>query len=430
MSGAGKALDDQAAAMGAFADPARQPWRGVGNLNITRFDRTSAIEAVHKWSSALDKLPQGVRVLRAATQWEGIESIEAAGRACELVRLLPPLGTEIDCALLSLTPEPVCSDALSQWTELMTSALQFEASTDKICQRDKLSSELGGIRELVKRVEKLGAKNVTLAELEALHAKSQARARELAGAVGLMRRVLSVTERVDEGDLDLRAEALAASFLRNVQTFPYDKAYLRTARLAEDGVLEEIRVAHQFAVGASNAASEADFGETPTAAFAASLPSPREMRAAAAVIKRTSLVGKLFSREWRRAKATWRQVFPAEKVSASSGARLASAAKWKEGLESLEACLNAKDAIARNWRGIGDALRRYHRSSRMDARRSESDPAPGRRRARLAAAALRRRVRGCPRLGRGGEKRRGDRPDRDIRSMLRETKLGQPRGSP
>jgi very-short-patch-repair endonuclease len=349
---AGKALDDQAAAMGAFADPARQPWRGVGNLNITRFDRASAIKTVNEWSSALDRLLQGVRVLRAATQWEGIESIEAAGRACQLVCQLPPLEMETDSALLPLTLEPICADALSNWTELMMSALQLEASTDETCERGKLSSQLGNVRELMKRADALGVEDATLAELEALHAKSQARARELVGAVGLMQQVLSVTERAAEADLDLRAEALAASFLRNVRAFPHDKAHLRAARLPEDGVLEDIRVAHEFAAGASKAAFEADFGETPTPAFAASLPGAREMRAAAAAIKSTSLVGKLFSSEWRRAKATWRQVFPAEKISASSAARLVSAAKWKEGLESLEACLNAKDAIARNWRGI------------------------------------------------------------------------------
>ena len=350
---AGKALDDQAAAMGAFADPARQPWRGVGNLNITRFDRASAINSVNEWSSALDRLLQGVRVLRAATQWEGIESLETASRACQLVRSLPPLEMAIDSALLPLTLEPACVDALSHWTESTMSALQFEASADEICERGKLSSQLGTVRELAKKAETLGVEDCALAELEALHAKSQAQAKKLAGAVGLMRQVLSVTERDAGADLDLRAEALAASFLRNVQGFPHDKAHLRTARLAEDGVLEEIRVAHEFALEASNAASEADFGETPTAAFAASLPSPREMRAAAAVIKSTSLVGKLFSSEWRRAKTTWRLVFPGDKISASGAARLVSAAKWKEGLQSLEECQNAKDAIARNWRGIG-----------------------------------------------------------------------------
>jgi hypothetical protein len=93
---AGKALDDQAAAMAAFADPARQPWRGVGNLNITRFYRASAIKTVNEWSSALDRLLQGVRILRAATQWEGTQNLEVARRACQLVRLLPLLDMPID----------------------------------------------------------------------------------------------------------------------------------------------------------------------------------------------------------------------------------------------------------------------------------------------------------------------------------------------
>jgi hypothetical protein len=32
--GVGKALDDWTSAMGADAEPAQQPWRGVGNLNL------------------------------------------------------------------------------------------------------------------------------------------------------------------------------------------------------------------------------------------------------------------------------------------------------------------------------------------------------------------------------------------------------------
>jgi hypothetical protein len=82
LKSAGKALDDQAVAMGAFAEPARQPWRGVGNLNITRFDRASAIEAVTEWSAALDQLLQAVRAIRAATQWGG--NRESRRRAASL----------------------------------------------------------------------------------------------------------------------------------------------------------------------------------------------------------------------------------------------------------------------------------------------------------------------------------------------------------
>jgi Protein of unknown function (DUF4011)/AAA domain len=43
--GAGKALDDLAFAMGPGADPARQPWRGIGNVNLNRFDRGQGYRA-------------------------------------------------------------------------------------------------------------------------------------------------------------------------------------------------------------------------------------------------------------------------------------------------------------------------------------------------------------------------------------------------
>ncbi len=353
LKSAGKALDDQAAAMGAFAEPARQPWRGVGNLNITRFDRASAIEAATDWSAALDRLLHGVRAIRAATQWEGIESIEAAGQACQRIQSLPNLEAEIDPAVLAVTLEPTAAHALLRWANLVLLARHLEASVDETCERERLVLRLDGVQELVERAHALGVQDVTLSELRARHTESRARAGELARAVGLMQQVLSVTDRDPGTELDIRAEALAASFLRNVQAFPHAKAHLRTARLAEAGVLEDICAAQTVAAEATAAASEAQFGEAPTQAFAASIPTARDMRAAAVILQNTSFVGKLFSGDWRRAKAIWRQAFSADKnVSASSAARLIAAAQWKERLDELEACANAKDAIGRNWRGI------------------------------------------------------------------------------
>ncbi len=147
--GAGKALDDQAAGMGGFAEPARQPWRGVGNLNITRFDRASAIEAVTEWSAALDRLLQAVRAIRAATQWVGIENLEDARQACQRVWSLPPLEAEIDPALLSLTLESSSTHGLSRWAELVLLALQLEALIDETCERERLSSQLNDVRDLL-----------------------------------------------------------------------------------------------------------------------------------------------------------------------------------------------------------------------------------------------------------------------------------------
>jgi hypothetical protein len=106
---------------------------------ITRFD---AIETVNEWSSALDRLLHGVRAIRVATQWEGIENLEVARQACQLIRLLPPLETKVDSALLSLTLESSSAHALSRWAELVMSAL--EALTGETCERGQ--RHLGGAR--------------------------------------------------------------------------------------------------------------------------------------------------------------------------------------------------------------------------------------------------------------------------------------------
>lgn len=86
---AGKAVDDQAAALGAFAEPARQPWRRVGNLNITRFDRASAIEAVQEWSSALADLLQTIR-----SRWRLRVSVAAPSRLAFAPYLFAPLQSQ------------------------------------------------------------------------------------------------------------------------------------------------------------------------------------------------------------------------------------------------------------------------------------------------------------------------------------------------
>lgn len=357
LKSAGKALDDQAAAMGVFAEPARQLWRGVGNLNITRFDRASAIEAVTEWAAALGRLLQSVRNLRDTAQWEGIETIEHAREACELIQSLPRLETDIDPSLLPLTLEEVSAHALSRWAALILEARSFEALVDESCERESLASRLESALQVAGQAEVLGLQAASLSELKTLRDEAQARADDLARGVGLMKHVFRLTNRDPTAELDTKSEALAVSFLRNVQAFPHAKAHLRSARLAEDGVLEDIVAAHAIAEEARAAASQAQFVETPTPALAASLPSARDMRAASAVIQSTSLFGKLFSGDWRRAKAIWRQAFPTEKkLSPSSAARLIVAAKWKEGLEQLESCLNAKDAIGRNWRGITTAF--------------------------------------------------------------------------
>ena len=83
---AGRALDELVASMAAFAEPGQQPWRGIGNLNLTRFDRTRAIELVQQWSEALENLRDRAAPLTRSSGWPRPESLGDLARDCAAVR--------------------------------------------------------------------------------------------------------------------------------------------------------------------------------------------------------------------------------------------------------------------------------------------------------------------------------------------------------
>jgi hypothetical protein len=87
--GIGKALDDWAAGMGAIADPAHQPWRGVGNLNLNRFDRAKAVQVMASWSDALQGLLAHSERLSTTAAWDGLNSISDIAAALKLVTAIP-----------------------------------------------------------------------------------------------------------------------------------------------------------------------------------------------------------------------------------------------------------------------------------------------------------------------------------------------------
>jgi hypothetical protein len=89
LKSAGKALDDHALAMGDMAEPARQPWRGVGNLNLSRFDRVKAVEATVEWANELRQLQNLVEEFAAICFWEKLGSILEIERAVGIVGRIP-----------------------------------------------------------------------------------------------------------------------------------------------------------------------------------------------------------------------------------------------------------------------------------------------------------------------------------------------------
>jgi len=172
-----------------------------------------------------------------------------------------------------------------------------------------------------------------------------------------MSQVFVVADRHSAEQPDLKTEAVVVSFLHQVGKFPFQLAHFRSNRLSQDGVLDDIRAAQAIAKDAAAAAVQAQFGEIATPKLAAAIPSARELREAAAIFLGTSVLGRLFSKKWRTAKATWFKAFPTEiRIQPNSPLRLKAAGQWKEKLEELERCVIAREAIGRNWKGVATAF--------------------------------------------------------------------------
>lgn len=379
LKGAGKALDDHAAGMGAFAEPAQQPWRGVGNLNLSRFDRQKAIDAATHWAGSLEHLHQGVNALAGTCSWPGLASIAEVNRAVQSIRDIPEPALPIDAALLPLGLEDACVKSLTSWSQLVLQADRLEADVEAICPLDRLMLNLERATRLLEQADALGVAEIPVEALAQLHADAQAKAGKLVQAVELMATVFAIARRDGASEPDLKAEAIAASFLHNVRQFPFAKSHYRLPRLPEDGVIEDIEAAQDISEEANAAAMDARFAEPPVPSLAAAIPPARELREAATVIQTTAFLGKLFGKDWRNAKAIWRHVFPGEKkIPRDGAARLKAAALWKEGLTRLDGCVHAKEAIGRYWNGTAtpfDALvevARWMRSVRNMTPLSES----------------------------------------------------------
>lgn len=348
---AGKALDAHAAAMGAFAEPVRQPWRGIGNLNLSRFERVGAIDAVTRWAEALDALSERVAAFCETASWPPLYSIADATRAVRIVREIPAAKGPIEATLLPLCLEESCVHSLGRWSDLALQAEQLDALVERVCPADRLADKIEGVPGLGQLAESLGLTDTPMDGLPACEAEARRMAGVLGRAAEVIAHVLRLTER-DSTKADALVEVVAAAFLQCVLQFPQKTAYLRMPRLSDDGVLEAIVEAQMIASEVAAAAQRAQFSDPPTPALAASLPTSPELHDAASVLQRSGWFGKLFGRDWRCAKAIWLRAFPSEtKIKPTSAARLKAAAQWKEKLVELDGCENAKDAIGRNWKG-------------------------------------------------------------------------------
>jgi hypothetical protein len=317
--GIGKALDDWAAGMGAAAEPAHQPWRGIGNLNLNRFDRTKAIEVVAGWSAALQRLLAHAEQLSTTAAWDSLTSISDVAGALNLITAIPNPDSDIEEKLLALTAGEVARHSLDRWADHCTRMHALKGQIDAICSRQALHDSPQMVGAVMEKATAAGIANLSIEQLPEAYEQARDSAEKIARLVHLITELLRVAGRDPTVSLDVRSEAMAAGYLHAVHKISSEDLRYRSFSLTHENAIEELNAAQGIAEEARGAAAEARFSEPPTVSFAESIPSIQELRKAAGVLRSTGFFGKLFGREWRVAKAVWRRTFPDERKLTAFG---------------------------------------------------------------------------------------------------------------
>ena len=348
--GAGKALDDLAAGMGA-ARPAEQPWRGVGNLNLNRFDRTKAVELMLRWSAALERLQTVAAKFAALCEWPALSSIRRLRSAAELVAELPDPSPSFAERLLPLASQDSANKSLLRWAELAIAAQGLDEKVASVCDAKELERHQDTIPRLLEDAQALDLSQMPPERLAEAANTARQDADRAARLQQIIDELLVISGRDPAAPADATSEAMAVGYLHHMSQLSSENFRYRTPALAEDDAAEELTAAQQIASEAHAAATEARFAEVPTAILAESIPAVQELRHAARVVRTTGFLGRLFGREWRRVRAVCRQTFPSERTLTSASRRLLAAALWKERLGQLEANATAKAIAGRHWKG-------------------------------------------------------------------------------
>ncbi|MFB9268372.1 DUF4011 domain-containing protein [Bradyrhizobium erythrophlei] len=351
--GIGKALDDWAASMGNAAEPAQQPWRGIGNLNLNRFDRTKAVEVVAGWSDALKQLLKHVESLSVTTSWEGLKSPADASAAAAVIEDLPEAGPDVEGKLLALATGEVARKSLGDWADRCIRAHDLELQVDGICSKQALEAGGDAVEPLMEKATTFDVAALPVDEISKALDEARQSAGGFASLVQLMAELLHAAGRDPSAVPDVKSEAMAAGYLLVVPKIQQDNLRYRSPSLTAEAIVDELNAARGLAEEARSAATEARFSEQATSSLADSMPSVGELRRAAGTLRSTGLLGKLFGGEWRAARAICRQTFPDEpKLPPLEAAkRLLAAALWKDRLQRLDECAEAKAACGRHWKG-------------------------------------------------------------------------------
>ena len=181
--------------MGTAADPAHQPWRGVGNLNLNRFDRAKAIEVVARWSEALQRLLGQAEQLSTTVAWEGLDATSDLATATKVIATIPNPEREIEEKILPLAASDAARHSLSRWADLCTRAHDLEAEIDAICSRQALDANPDAVLPLVEKVKAAGVVSLSVEELPKAYDQARQSAEQVARIVQLIAELLQLSGR-------------------------------------------------------------------------------------------------------------------------------------------------------------------------------------------------------------------------------------------
>jgi hypothetical protein len=209
---AGKALEQQSAAMGPMAEPAQQPWRGLGNLNLSRFDRTKAIEAVANWGTALRQVEKLARDFEATCAWRQLGSIADIEAAVQLAETIPPPKRGIDESILALAADNDSRQRLTLWADMALRAHELETQVEAVCT--PLELDMFDVPQLIEQAATLGVLTLSAERLPIERDEAVRNAREMENKSELLGQVFKFAKQNTNQIPDIKAETVAAGFLR------------------------------------------------------------------------------------------------------------------------------------------------------------------------------------------------------------------------
>jgi len=153
---------------GHLRKPRHQPWRGIGNLNLTRFDRVKAIQLVTAWAAELDQLHEFAKALVETTGWPKPSSHNDLELIAATARDIPDPPTNLNGAVLQHALSADVRSVLQQWANLALEADELERALAAVCEPVRLTEHRELSSSVVVRGRDLSVADRPLSDLKKL----------------------------------------------------------------------------------------------------------------------------------------------------------------------------------------------------------------------------------------------------------------------